>query len=158
MAIPFIRVQGQGTVAQETAFTYVGRGDGAVHTVDCGNGSCYEERLLDDRAYDIEVIKLTATPANGWRFDRFESVLTVNGNEQQMQICQVSPAVTVDGGRTPVCFGHNNVTEVYGYEGLGYTQVVTAVVAVFVKIGAVPLLVSANGRLVSANGQLVNGR
>lgn len=171
MALPTPTIIGQGRVESELIFTWNGKGDGRRHSFQAGN-SRLELALNSSLEYDIEAYKITASPANGWKFDHWEYLEEYHsehasiqgGTDTYTRTLYSNPTVAQEDGSTsehPIgsrteksFYPSGEWKSTYRFRCVGLT-------AVFVPINPVgqPLLVHdpVTRRLVHANNRLLNG-
>lgn len=171
MALPTPTIIGQGRVDSELIFTWNGKGDGQTRNFQAGN-SRLKLNLETSKEYDIEAYKITASPADGWRFDHWEYLeeyhseyANIQGTPAYTYTANISnnPTISnhdIDDGVPIGSYTIKNLnssgewSSTYRFRCVGLT-------AFFVPINPVgrPLLVHdpVTRRLVHANNRLLNG-
>ena len=99
MALPTPTIVGQGRVESELIFTWNGKGDGQRHNFQAGNSSLILT-LNTGNEYDIEAYKITASPADGWKFDHWKYL-----EESQTEYASIQGSTVID-----TLILHNNPT------------------------------------------------
>lgn len=171
MALPTPTIIGQGRVESELIFTWNGMGDGKTHNFQVGD-SRLELDLHAEDEYDIEAYKITASPADGWKFAHWKYLEEYHSEHANIQGGTETSTLTFYNN--PTIANHDTLVSEYpigsrteksfyssGEWSSTYRFRCVGLTAVFVPINPVgqPLLVHdpVTRRLVHANNRLLNG-